>query len=367
MAPTISRKQTSKTIYDYCEEGKNLILETIINKSNPKVSEIDITKAYDASKMQLRSYVTLDSDHIKDIREILNKILFYSRDDTQRRPLNFLMSAEPGSGKSHFVKCIAEKLRNRSVRSVTYNMATFQKPEDFIQPIEAVRNLKIQDKLPVLFIDEFDSDEKNFPFLLPLLWDGEIQLTNRDLKLGKIVIILAASKNEINKVIADSKKMEKSSNEEKSTSKLKDLLSRINGGDFDIPKLDLVKGSRDRRVDKVCMSISLLEQRFGMALLRVPWAFLKFIAITEFRYGVRSITQLIDLIPYPEDLNDSITVEDLKLPLSSVTALRKSSLSYHLISSDVDEGIDGIIKEWNKLKTNKTLVRFATSDEDFPF
>jgi hypothetical protein len=363
----VKRKSPFRSIHDVYDESRKRILDSIINLDTPKEEEVSIVNAYDVSRMLLRSYVTLDSEHVKDIKDILVKIQQYSLDPTQRRPLNFLMSAEPGSGKSHFVKCIAEKLRNRNVRSVTYNMATFQKPEDFIHPIEAVRNLKIQDKLPILFIDEFDSDEKNYPFLLPLLWDGEIQLTNRDLKLGKIVIILAASKSEIKKVIYESKKMERASSEDKSSSKLKDLVSRINGGDFEIPNLDLVKGKRDRRIDKICLSVSLLQQRFGYELQLIPWAFLKFIATTEFRYGVRSITQLIDLIPYPEDFTKTISVSDLNLPLNSISDLKKSSLSYHLISTDADDGIEGIIEKWSELKTIKTLVRISTEDDDLPF
>ena len=61
------------------------------------------------------------------------------------------MIAAPGSGKSHFVKCLSESFVNTNVGAVTYNMASLEKLEDLLQPIEGVRNLKVQDKLPIFF------------------------------------------------------------------------------------------------------------------------------------------------------------------------------------------------------------------------
>lgn len=338
------------------------IKELIIDNESPGADDINITKSYSRSTKTLGSYVTLDWKHKTDIIAISKKIKDYSTDRTQRRPLNFLMIAEPGSGKSHFVKCLANKLSSSNVRAVTYNMSTFEKPEDLIHSLEIVRNLKVQDILPILFIDEFDSDKNKYSFLLPLLWDGEMQLSNRNLNLGKIVIILAGSKDEIGKAISDTKKMEEEIRNNNNSSKLKDLLSRINGGDFEIPKLDTVKGNRDRRVDKICLTISLLQQRFGQDLQLVPWALLKFISNTKFRYGVRSIAQLIDLIPFSADCLKKITAEDLKLPLKSTTSLKGSSLPYHLLTNDAEE----IVERWNKAIMHKTLVRFVEDFDDDP-
>src|SRR5436853_4340210 len=80
------------------------------------------------------------------------------------------------------------------------------------------------------------------------------------------------------------------------TGKLVDLLSRINGGIINIPDLDLRSEHRDRRVDKVCIAVGLSKARFGDDLSEMPRSLLRFIAHTTFRYGVRSIAHLIDLI-----------------------------------------------------------------------
>lgn len=357
----ITRIEKTMEITKKRYEKSNQQIKDLIINNNTKEDEINIVLHYERSKNTLGSYVTLDWTHKMEIHRIIRKIRKYSLDITQKRPLNFLMTAAPGSGKSHFVKCLAEKLAKFNVSAVTYNMSNLQKPEDFIHCIEAVRNLKVQDKLPILFLDEFDSEDKNYSFLLPLLWDGELQLSNRDLKLGKIIIILAGSKPEISKVIKETKKMEGDITKGKNVSKLPDLLSRINGGDFEIPLLDLVKGDTDRRVDKICLTLSLIQNRFGSDLQLVPWALLKFICDTKFRYGVRSIAQLIDLIPYNEGFKDRITLKDLNLPLSSIEDLKNSCLPFHLVTEESDDK-EMIITKWKNVSECNTLIRFIKKD-----
>jgi hypothetical protein len=144
--------------------------------------------------------------------------------------------------------------------------------------------------------------------------------------------------------------------------KLFDLLSRINGGIIEIPDLDLDTKDRNRRVDKICIAISLLQKRFGSYLQLVPWRLLRFIAITEFRYGIRSIASLVDLIPYKIDDSESILNNDLKLPLNSLVELKKSSLAYHLIASDDPQTI---VDNWLEFAECDCLVRFKSFEEDY--
>ena len=132
-------------------------------------------------------------------------------------------------------------------------------------------------------------------------------------------------------------------------------MSRVNGGELKIPGLDEVTSSRDRRVDKVCITLSLLTRRFGTELRWAPWAFLRFVADTKFKYGVRSITHLIDLIPSTGSATAKLAVKDLRLPLGSVTALKSSSLAYHLVAED---GPSAVVEAWKSLKSKDVAVRF---------
>ena len=349
---------------NFYKKAYNEIIHQIIDSDQPPEMELDIRDHYQRSTRTLGSYVTLDWSHRLKILRTIDEIKNYSIDFSKKRPLNILMVAEPGSGKSHFVKCLADSLKGSNVSPVLFNMATFQAPDDLIQPIEAVRNLKVQDKLPILFIDEFDSEEKNYPALLPLLWDGEVHLGYRELKLGKLIIILAGSRRKVISTIEGARKMENSETATEDDSKLFDVLSRINGGLIDIPPLDLKSYDRDRRADKVCMSLTLLQRRFGKDLHLVPWSLLKFIGETKFRYGVRSIALLIDLIPQDSLKDNCIQIGSLNLPLKSVSSIKNSVLAYHILPSDKDKDVNGIIERWHKIGNYSTMVRFSDPQEE---
>jgi hypothetical protein len=238
-------------------------------------------------------------------------------------------------------------------------MAGMHGVDDLIQPLDSVRNLKVLDKTPILFLDEFDSDPSKYALLLPLMWDGEIHAGHRDLKTGKVVIILAASGKSIDEAMKNARNMQNTAAVE--GPKLVDLLSRINGGEFSIPELDSVIEGRDRRTDKVCIAISFLKQRYGDKLQTIPWCLLHFIAHTKFRYGVRSITHLIELLPAPEN-SESLIKVDL-LPIGNVDRLKTSSLAYHLVSED---GPASVIERWKNCVKHQAMVRFAEKKQDAP-
>lgn len=174
----------------------------------------------------------------------------------------------------------------------------------------------------------------------------------RELRVGKVVVILAGSGIQIGEAMKTSKGMQRTSGAE--TGKLTDLLSRINGGELRIPDLDEVSSNRDRRVDKVCLTIALLRQRFSR-LTSAPWAFLRFVADTKFQYGVRSISHLIDVIPSKDIDIVSLQVKDLSLPLGNVSMLKSSSLAYHLVAED---GPAAIVETWKTLRACDVSVSF---------
>lgn len=351
-ASEVEKVPKKKDLREQFRESHKSILDQIINESAPK-KNIDISKEIAVSKIALDDYVTLDWQHHEDIQKLLKVILEYTKDSTRRRPLNVIMQAEPGSGKSHFIKSIAKRMATDGVSAVTFNMASLESVDDFVQPLEEVRNVKVVDKIPLLFLDEFDSDLRNYSLLLPLLWDGELSVGQRRLRIGKVVTVLAGSGAAISAVMKNAKGMRPETDE--NVGKLPDLLSRINGGELTIPNLDEVSGNRDRRVDKVCLTIALLLQRFE-ALNSVPWAFLKFIAETKFRYGVRSISHLIDLIPSQVQDKKALDVSELQLPLSNAKALKGSSLAFHLVAED---GPAAVIETWKNAKASDALVTFG--------
>jgi hypothetical protein len=75
--------------------------------------------------------------------------------------------AVPGAGKSHFIKQLARKMEADRVQAVTFNMATMQSTDDMAQPVDELRNLKVNDRFPLLFLDEFDSDLRDILLCCP--------------------------------------------------------------------------------------------------------------------------------------------------------------------------------------------------------
>jgi hypothetical protein len=344
-------------IQEKYSERRRHIVDVLVSEKGPQ-SEVDISQAYRSSNVTLPGYATLDWKHRTDTLRIIENIRKYARDRSLKRPLNIMMQAESGAGKSQLVKCMAKKLEVVQAAAVDFNMASFQSIEDMTQPLDAVRNLKVIDRLPILFLDEFDSDPERYALLLPLMWDGELHVGHRDLKLGKLVIILAGSGKTIHDAMKVAKGMQGAG--VAGDGKLVDLLSRINGGELEIPSLDLHEGDRDRRADKACITISLLLNRFGPQVELVPWSLLRFVFISKFRYGVRSIAHLIDLVPPIGEDSQKIVASGLELPMRTVGELRNSSLAYHVFSED---GPAAIVEQWKSVQGCETLIRIQPEPE----
>jgi hypothetical protein len=80
---------------------------------------------------------------------------------------------------------------------------------------------------------------------------------------------------------------------------------------------------------------------------------------------VRSLAHLIDLIqPFSSDASTKQLVPaQLRFPLNTVPALRKSSLAYHVFSED---GAAAIVDHWKTVSADNASVRIReeTNEED---
>lgn len=85
--------------------ASNLIMRSVVAENSPPLTLVDDLIVLLASALSVRylpGYATLDTAHITQVRNTIETIRRYSEDLTQKRPLNFLMLAAPGAGKSHF-------------------------------------------------------------------------------------------------------------------------------------------------------------------------------------------------------------------------------------------------------------------------
>jgi hypothetical protein len=312
---------------------------------------IDVSEAFEAATYDLAGYATLDPNHHDEIVFLRERILQYAEDETRRRPLCFLLYSQPGLGKSYLFKCLAKQARGRKLGAVSYNMATYEGHDDLISLAEDARNMKADDRLPLILLDEFDvlaTAHSSFAMLLPILWNGELRLSRGNVRLGRSVIVLAGSSELVASMAGETETAT-----EKVLDKYVDLMSRINGGIVTLTPFDKLPGGDPiRPVDKVVVVLSLLQQRFGDDVRRVPWPFLKLVASIGFRFGARSMAHLVDLIRPPAK-RDTLLAANVGELLGVPNLISDLGLQRHLVAT-----AEATSELWAKFSDDKGVVKF---------
>src|SRR5437016_10200765 len=104
---TAAAKKVLANIETSYANARNLIRREIIEPETAG-KDVDISSALERSTMLLGEYATVDWQHRNDIQNLISRIKSYAQDPSRTRPLNIIMQARPGSGKSHFINCIAK-------------------------------------------------------------------------------------------------------------------------------------------------------------------------------------------------------------------------------------------------------------------
>jgi hypothetical protein len=348
-------------VKDAVQRMRDSITDKIKNPEQKRDLEIPLLLYSYFTQEWLPNYATVDYEHIDGVHGVLESIKAYIVDTSLKRPLNFLLLASPGSGKSHLIKSIAQHLRDQKVKvsDVTFNMATMRSKSDLGQVLDRARNIAIEHQTPLIFLDEFDSDERNYPLLLPLLWDGSLDVGHRDLRLGRSIFFLAGSRKALSHKLDLARDMSDPRSAQKDDTKLLDLFSRISGTVVRLPVLSDV--TKNHLPDKFVVAMSLLRNRF-QSCYRVPWSLLWFLVKAQFRYDARSIATLINNIPLvggeQADTLPVLTKRHVqRLPLASVDALMQSALAFHLVDGNAASGLVELWQRALRYRTNQ-LLRF---------
>ena len=119
-----------------------------VDSTIDSVDKCGFALSCDIATSAMPGYASLDDHHIDDIARITARIESYLADSSNTRPLNFLMLASPGAGKSHFISCVAKTLTQQNVAAVTFNMATMSSYAELAKPLDEARNVKVDDKIP---------------------------------------------------------------------------------------------------------------------------------------------------------------------------------------------------------------------------
>lgn len=140
--------------------------------------------------------LTTDRSEIEGLRSIRTILNEYIHHDELKVPLSIGVFGPPGSGKSFGVEQIAEGLAPDRIKKFVFNLAQFRSFDDVSRLLLEVRDAGIDDKLPLVFFDEFDSPFDTQPlgwlkyFLAPMQ-DGRFQHDDSTLGLGKAIFVFA--------------------------------------------------------------------------------------------------------------------------------------------------------------------------------
>ena len=135
---------------------------------------------------------TIARTEIERMRTLQRLLLSYQSDKKADKPLSIAVFGPPGSGKSFGVKELARAVFSENVPLLEFNLSQFQEPSELHGLFHQVRDYVMRGKLPVVFWDEFDSQNlKWLQFLLAPMQDGAFQDGQITHPIGKCVFVFA--------------------------------------------------------------------------------------------------------------------------------------------------------------------------------
>jgi hypothetical protein len=144
-------------------------------------------------------YITRNSgftEELDNVREILRS---YAARSGAPRPINILLAAEPGTGKSFLIKQLSEALgldKDKISFEEVY-VGALRNVEDLYGVFQRVQSANLNGKLPFVMFDEIDSTIEGkhvFADFLAPMWDGHFYVGKEKFALGKAVFAFAGSK-----------------------------------------------------------------------------------------------------------------------------------------------------------------------------
>lgn len=142
--------------------------------------------------------VSVDRQEIEGLRSIKNILGEYCNSTARDRPISLAVFGPPGSGKSYGVKQIAREVAGDiAIQDFTFNLAQFVSFSEVTKQLLTVRDAALENKLPLVFFDEFDSEMgKQQPlgwlkYFLSPMQDGRFQHDQAMLGIGRAIFVFA--------------------------------------------------------------------------------------------------------------------------------------------------------------------------------
>jgi len=140
-------------------------------------------------------YLTADRDEIEALRNLKRLINGYAKDEHETKPLSLAVFGPPGAGKSFGIKEVAGAVVEPEKRAfLEFNLSQFDDSRELIGAFHQVRDKVLEGKLPVVFWDEFDSQNyKWLQYLLAPMQDGKFQDGQIIHPIGRCIFVFAGA------------------------------------------------------------------------------------------------------------------------------------------------------------------------------
>lgn len=141
--------------------------------------------------LKIGKLLTADRREVESMRQLVQLMRRYDKHDAGKKPLSIGVFGPPGSGKSFAVQEIAMMLCG-SDGWLEFNLSQFASPDDLIGAFHQIRDKVLQQRLPVVFFDEFDAQNYRWlQYLLAPMQDGKFQEGQVTHPIGKCIFIFA--------------------------------------------------------------------------------------------------------------------------------------------------------------------------------
>jgi hypothetical protein len=144
---------------------------------------------------QFKHLLTVDRKEIEFLHHLQSLFIEYLQ-KKNNQPLSIAVFGSPGSGKSFSVKQLAKSLGlpDYEIEPITFNLSQFNvdHPGDLYQAFHAVRDISLSGRIPLVFWDEFDSNDLAWlRYFLAPMEDGEFQEGQLTHNIGKSIFVFA--------------------------------------------------------------------------------------------------------------------------------------------------------------------------------